>query len=129
MNGVNDGYGTGASAAEMPAPAPECPDANAGLLDVTQLDARDACFVIRAYDGMVEGDFITLRFDVRGPNEALAEFDVTERWAGKDVVLWISKDAIAAAASCHVNVDYVIQPGGGGTIRNSAPLRLAIGKL
>ncbi|QPS47777.1 Ig-like domain-containing protein [Burkholderia humptydooensis] len=127
---MNDSHGKGGEAggSDAGAPPPDCLDATGGVLDGVQLDVHGACFVVRAYQGMVEGDFITLRFDVRGPNEASAEFNVTEGWAGKDIVLWVPKDAVAAAAGCHVDVDYVIQPGSGGTIRNSAPLKLSIGK-
>ncbi|WP_157661516.1 RCC1 domain-containing protein [Burkholderia ubonensis] len=98
-----------------------------GALNPDVLPVRGATFVVDPYPGMDDGDYIILRFDQGGPNEATADFDVSSNWVGKPISLIIPKAKVQAALGTDVDVDYVVEPGNGGTIINSDPLPLFVG--
>ncbi|ALS60796.1 hypothetical protein [Pandoraea norimbergensis] len=107
--------------------APECEQAVNGALNPDDLGAPGASFVIKAYAGMAVGDYILLRFDAGGPNEATADFDVTTNFVGQDVTIRIPKNKIVPALDTAVDVDYVIEPAAGGDSIASEILSLYIG--
>ncbi|AJY38987.1 hypothetical protein I6G56_25675 [Burkholderia humptydooensis] len=91
-------------------PEPSVDEASGGVLDPEPLPAAGATVRVKPYDGMHDGDYVTVRFAPgSGAGEHIQSFDVTQNMVGKDIVMRVPKAKVQFHLGSQVIVNYTVE--------------------